>query len=294
MNGGMGSNMSNRIVLSHHHFQIQDEFDSEMISVQNVRAKQLKEYCAKHAKDSSEKDLDLSHIIVLESYKLVYCPIPKVASTVWKKLLLNAEGHTIKGLIHRDSHDKMNSLRQYSLEERKKILKKYKKFMFVRNPFERLLSAYKDCFRGNWKRNDSWWKKLRYGIREFLMENGNRRIKPSADNTTFGEFLNYLIVKWKQSGSADFNEHWRPQFSHCHPCDIQYDFIGHYETLYDDALFLLRKTKLQDKVAFPQWKATNTSARMRHYYSGVSRLRLSQLKEIYKQDIEAFVYTYNS
>ena len=253
----------------------------------------MKEYCAKHTKDSCEKDLDLSNIIVLENYKLVYCPIPKVASTVWKKLLLNAGGHNISGLIHRDSKDKINFLGQYSLEERKKILRTYKKFMFVRNPFERLLSAYRDCFWGKWKRDDSWWKTFRYGMRKFLMKNGKPRIKPNADNTTFEEFLRYLVVKWKKRGSADFNEHWRPQFCQCHPCDIQYDFTGHYETLHDDALFLLRTTKLQDKVEFPQWKATYTRAQMRKYYSRVSRLRLSQLKTIYKEDIEAFGYSYN-
>lgn len=273
-------------------FQFQHQFDREMSSKHNARTKRVKEYCAKHGKDSLAKDLDLSDFVVLEKYQSVYCPVPKVASTVWKRILARAMGLNITTYVHQTTQRKMKHLGQYPLEERKNILKTYTKFMFVREPFERLLSAYRNCFLGTkFKRNHYWWRNLRYRIREVLVENGGLRINLNADNTTFEEFLTYLVLKWTRNSSSEFNAHWRPQSNLCHPCHIQYDFIGHYETLQDDATFILKQANLQDKVLFPQWQPTNTSLFMHEYYSGVSPLRLSQLKSIYKEDIGVFGYT---
>ena len=95
----------------------------------------------------------------------------------------------------------------------------------------------------------------------------------SVDNTTFEQFATYLVLQWKEGGS--FQIHWREQYKLCHPCQVQFD-VGHYETLQDDAQFVLRKTKLDDKVLFPEWQPTNTSASMKNYYSTLSLLRIRQ------------------
>ena len=262
-----------------------------MTSKHKLRTKQVETYCAKYGKDLSERDFDSlsSRVIVLEKHKLVYCAIPKVATSVWKRILAKAVNVTLTKSVHREIKDKVTYLGHFSSTKRKAILKKYKKFMFVRDPFERLLSAYRDCFWGEWKRKDPGWKNYRFKIREVLMEKAGLQIQRDADNTTFEEFVTFLYLK--QNDGSEYNGHWHQQFSHCLPCQVQYDYIGHYETLQDDALFILRKFKLQDKVVFPKWHPTNTRALLHEYYSKLSAPKLSQLQKVYKEDFEAFGYT---
>ena len=261
-----------------------------MTSKQNERTKHMNEYCAKYRKDSDEKDLDLSNFIVSEKFRLVYCVVPKVACTVWKRILANLEGFDITENVHDEIKGKLKLLSNYATEDRINILKTYKKFMFVREPFERLLSAYQNCFWGEFKRNHGGWKRYRKEIRKVLAKRGGFDIDVTADNTTFEQFATYLVLRWREGGL--FQVHWREQYKLCHPCHIQFDYVGHYETLVDDALFLLRKTKLDDKVSFPEWQPGKTSALMKSYYSTMSLLRIKQLWEIYKRDFEFFGYTY--
>ena len=250
--------------------------------------KQIMEYCAKRGKDSSEKDLDFKNFIVLEKYKLVYCSVPKVACTVWKRILANLQGYNITTGVHKKTKGKLRILSNYTTEDRNKILKTYKKFMFVREPFERLLSAYKDCFWGTFKRSHQGWKYYRKEIRELLAKSSGLHVDVNADNTTFEQFATYLVLQWREGRL--FQDHWREQYKLCHPCQVQFDYVGHYETLEDDAQFILRKTQLDDKVFFPEWQPTNTSALMKNYYSTLSRLRIRQLWNIYRKDFELFGY----
>ncbi|XP_020629499.1 carbohydrate sulfotransferase 11-like [Orbicella faveolata] len=153
-----------------------------------------------------------------------------------------------------------------------------------------LLSAYKDCFWGKFKRSHKGWKYYRKEIRKLLAKHSGLDIDVNVDNTTFEQFATYLVLRWREGGL--FQEHWREQYKLCHPCQVQFDYVGHYETLQDDAQFVLRKTKLDDKVFFPEWQPTNTSALMKNYYSTLSLLRIRQLWNIYKKDFELFGYTY--
>ena len=269
---------------------VADKFSMEVSSSETGTTKQIRQYCVKRGKDSTEIDLDFSNFIVLEKYKLVYCSVPKVACTVWKRILANLEGYNITNGVHKKTKGKLRILSNYTTEDRSKILKTYKKFMFVRNPFERLLSAYKDCFWGKFKRSHQGWKYYRKEIRKLLAKRSGLDIDVNADNTTFEQFATYLVLRWREGVS--FQEHWREQNKLCHPCQVQFDYVGHYETLQDDAQFILRKTKLDDKVFFPEWQPTNTSALMRTYYSTLSLLRIRQLWDIYKKDFELFGYSY--
>ena len=256
-----------------------------------VRSKLMREFCDKRAKDSSAKHIDFSRFIVSEKYKLVFCPLPKVSCTVWKTLLADLEGVHIEKDVHREVGDKLNSLRQYSVEERRNILKNYTKFMFVREPFERVLSAYRDCFEGWYKRGDAFWKRYRQRVREYLVKNGGlSRIDVNADNTTFEEFATYVVLTWRKGEKLQI--HWRQMQDSCHPCQIKFDYVGHYESLSEDAEFILRKANLQDKVQFPPWRPTNTNSLMHKYYSNLTLLRIAQLQNIYKDDMEMFGYTY--
>lgn len=71
--------------------------------------------------------------------------------------------------IHLYTRGKFKLLSQLSLEERKEKLATYTKFFFVREPYERLLSAYRDCFYGSYRK---LFKRLEF---ETKAKEGKRR-----------------------------------------------------------------------------------------------------------------------
>ncbi len=110
----------------------------------------------------SDKDV-LQHIVVDDKHQLLYCYVPKVACTTWKRLLMITTGlsdaqdyEEVNGL---DAHRNLRRLGNYTSEEVDHRLKTYVKFMFARHPFERLFSGYNNKFKGSLS---EWWQ-LRYG-----------------------------------------------------------------------------------------------------------------------------------
>ena len=81
-------------------------------------------------------------LAVNDNLKLIYCVIPKVGTTTWKRVI--AKSREIQPRINRWILWKR--LSNYTEEERNERLKKYFKFVFVREPLQRLLSAYKNKF----------------------------------------------------------------------------------------------------------------------------------------------------
>jgi len=55
----------------------------------------------------------------------------------------------------------------------------------------------------------------------------------------FREFVRYIVDP--ETSKSGFNPHWRPQSNVCFPCHIDYDFIGHFETLSADAAAVLAR-----------------------------------------------------
>lgn len=144
------------------------------------------------------------HVIVSDKYKLLYCSIPKVACTQWKKifLILHDKTQGIQYNEHEKYHEKwrFKYLSQYSEGAIKRRLRNYYKFLFVREPFERLLSAFEDKFVSNvWN-----WVETPYHTSEIL--NRYRKEDPNTnDDITLKKFIYYVLSQ----GDEARNEHWQ-------------------------------------------------------------------------------------
>ena len=100
----------------------------------------------------------------------------------------------------------------------------------------------------------------------------------------FTDFIRYVADPVNDPKTA--NQHWRPQSELCHPCHIDYDFIGHYDTIQQDAAFPFddpdnqrrRKTKAVVTTMFRQADSKN-----------VDRLR----NVVYRDDMDLFGYDWN-
>ena len=160
------------------------------------------------------------------NYRFLYCPIPKIASSSFQSLIsrLNSQNNVQKKVNYL-YHCKYNlSLYNYKEREAVKILKdpSYFKFVFVRNPWERLLSAYLNKFIR--KQN------LEFFVKE-VVTNVYRQKGLTVDwekSITFQQFLEYL----SKTRDEKLNEHWKPQYLFLRT--TKFDFIGKLENIEKD------------------------------------------------------------
>ena len=252
---------------------------------QRKRKQELRNACRNEPKSPHYKSY-LSHLIVDDAHRLVYCYVPKVACTTWKKIMatLNGFPNQTAAAVHRRDQNRLKYLAEYSQAKIKTILQSYFKFIFVREPFERLLSAYKDKFiKGDEYILNKYGREI-VGLRQDAKWDARTRIA----NITFGEFVNYLIYLQKKQGR--FNEHWRTYEALCRPCIVNYHFIGHYETMAEDARYLLKRAGVEHLVNFPSFHTTDTAHELLAYYSQIPQRDLVEIQKIYQRDFNMFGY----
>ncbi|KAL0267683.1 UNVERIFIED_CONTAM: hypothetical protein PYX00_009878 [Menopon gallinae] len=238
------------------------------------------------------KRVKLDHILIDENRKVLFCYVPKVACTNWKRIfmLLTGKASNISQVMRIPSYkvharNLFTSLQNYSAAEVDQILRDYTKFIFVRNPFERLLSAYHNKLEQHY--DSSKYFQARFGkyiIKKFRKNPSNVSLE-KGDDVTFSEFVDYLT----SSDSSSYNEHWQTVTNLCHPCFINYDLIGKYETLISDSSFVLDYLKLN--FSFPVLeKPSRTASSLKKYFNVISKDVIYKLYRIYEMDFKLFGY----
>lgn len=181
-------------------------------------------------------------------------------------------------------------LNNYTGEEIRYRLDHFMKFMFIRHPFERLLSAFRNKFNQNSSSSDYF--RSRYG-RQIIKQyrtNATGESLARGHDVTFREFVQYIIDPRTTARTA-FNEHWRPMVDLCLPCTIQYNVIGKYETLMDDAWLVLEKAQLSRLVSFPRSdRPSSTNSLIEEYTNQLTKEELLHLYHIYEMDFRLFDY----
>lgn len=92
-------------------------------------------------------------ILVDDKHKTMYCPVPKVACTTWKAIMMAiASGRSMEemnrcheGFYHSPNHQHelgLKVLADYTIEEQQQRLETYFKFLIMRNPFARFVSGF--------------------------------------------------------------------------------------------------------------------------------------------------------
>ncbi|CAG6022051.1 unnamed protein product [Menidia menidia] len=198
---------------------------------------------------------DLKHVVVDDQHGLLYCYVPKVACTNWKRVLMVLTGAAGARTSPLDipAHEAhvpgtLRTLSEYSAPQINRRLRSYLKFVFVREPFERLVSAYRNKFTRSY--NTAFHR--RYGTK--IVRRHRPDPRPEALETggdvSFEEFVYYLVDPATRR-EEPFNEHWERVHSLCHPCLIHYDVVGKYETLEQDSRYVLQLAGVEGQVGFP-------------------------------------------
>ena len=229
------------------------------------------------------------NILVDDNRKLLFCVVPKVASTSWKRALGLSSGHENVYNITIHQPDGLQAigikrLNEYNIEEIMEKIRTYVKVIFVRNPFSRLISAYKDKF----ERYNAlfWWKY------DAIIKNLYRKDHPHDGTITFAEFLRFIADGEQLNDTYD--HHWETYSALCMPCLVRYHFIGHMETMAQDAPYILRNITTTDKiVALPPPKTKHTSLQREKwgtYYRTVTGDIIEKIKSVYRLDFMMFGY----
>ena len=167
-------------------------------------------------------------------------------------------------------------------------LDSYTRFIFVREPFSRLLSGYKDKFVNKVRPNKQRWFDIEKSIHP---KTSKESLLSAKVLLSFKEFIEWVIndVNVKIDGA---NQHWKPFHEICKPCSYDWNFIGHYEFLSDDINYVRKLARAETLEPFPISQESKTSSELISYYSQVPPKWIMRLGEIYRADFEMFGYSF--
>ncbi|XP_033640653.1 carbohydrate sulfotransferase 11-like [Asterias rubens] len=284
------------------------DFMKNQTSVQSKRKVILQETCKRRGL-ASEKEPPLytkTHTLVVDNFKVIYCFVPKVENSNWKRIMmvLNGEKDTVEGLTSEEVHVKAKTrfLNSYTPEEQQHRLKNYRKFFFVREPLERIMSVYRDQFEntGYYRVNKPFHVFGKQMVRKFKKKPSAVAIR-TGENATWTEFVDYLTHPLERAEIENELtsypcDHWKEMHNICSPCTVDYDVIGKLETIHDDAKYVLKLIDAPGKVKYIASSAgtrpTNSSddGTFQKYLSQLDKKKLTQLWDLYKLDYELFGY----
>ncbi|XP_066505038.1 carbohydrate sulfotransferase 8 [Hoplias malabaricus] len=270
-----------------------------LTKIQQSRRRQMREVCAKYRSSNSRMRLvnrqHVSRIYVEDTYKLLYCEVPKAGCSNWKRVLmvLQGEASSTGEIPHEQVHygNHLKRLDSFSHQGILRRLETYRKVLFLREPFERLVSAFRDKFESP---NSYYHPVFGKPIISKYRSNASKLALRTGEGVTFKEFVQYLLDVHRPVG---MDIHWEPVVQLCSPCLIDYDFIGKFETIEEEANFLLRHIGAPANLTFPSFKDRNpkaerTSSRITQEY--FSRLDLSERQrtyDLYYMDYLMFNYS---
>ncbi|XP_063804737.1 carbohydrate sulfotransferase 9-like isoform X2 [Pseudophryne corroboree] len=232
-----------------------------------------------------------AQLYVEHSHKFIYCEVPKVGCSNWKRiiLLLNKSlGLTVTDLNHYDVHKSrlLIKLSSYNSSVQRQLLANYTKVMFTRHPLERVVSAYRDKFLHE---DDIYYSKMIANlIKKAIGKNTN-----STEKITFEDFARFIVTENPKYRDT----HWKPMYHLCDPCNIHYDIIGKFETIKQDADFVLKFIGAPKDLIYPSIKhhanETRTNDQIsRNYLESLPPSLYRQLTNVYSIDFSMFQYRY--
>ena len=241
------------------------------------------------------------YMFVDDTHKILYCELPKAGCTSWKAFFAMLNGnvhpddyHLLPEYVHNTDFYplfKFKYLSDYSHQERVYRLKHYFKFLVVRNPFNRLVSAYEDKFlhdKGRWYPfNVGGYITKNYRLNKTIEEKSE-----STDNVKFEELVRFIVNETERMKSK-YDPHWSLMQSQCYPCLFNYDYIGKLETLQHDLPFLMEKfTSNGVRPSFPFMNSNPSKhVNLTAYYGRLASSEMVRLREFYKIDSRMFGYS---
>ena len=149
---------------------------------------------------------------------------------------------------------------------------KYYKFTFVRNPWDRLVSAFLFLKKGGANRGDREW--------------AEKNLSQFRDFDTF-------VKGWVNRKNVNSWKHFVPQFKFlCQPGSLtpSVDYIGYFEYLNDDFRMVQNYLQIQSDLQHLN-KTDGSKKKYTDYYTEATQKIVA---DVYREDIELFGYDFDS
>ncbi|WP_419174090.1 sulfotransferase family 2 domain-containing protein [Desulfosediminicola sp.] len=194
-----------------------------------------------------------------DNTKSIFVHIPKAAGISVCDSLYNsfAGGHT--------------TLAEYEVIFSRKDFQNYFKFAFVRNPWDRLFSAYTFLRKGGFNEVDQKW----------MQDN-------IADYKCFKSF----VMDWLSQDNVSKKVHFLPQSTMLKSLDgngIGVDFVGRYENLEEDFNYVRERIRSGRKLV----KLNQTNRFPGYYKEYYDSEMIKKVELIYKEDLDLLGYKYH-
>ena len=185
-----------------------------------------------------------------ERHMFVYCAVPKSGCWFWLR--------TLQIIEHEKNFSSLNEMRfskspikpliqlkkflsNHTHTEVEEFKSKSVKFLFVREPYSRLFSAYNNKIL---LPNPLFWNMGKKIVAATRHNPSNESLKYGHD-VTFAEYIKYLLIQFESRKSLD--PHFAPMNTICDPCRFNFDYFGKLETFASDAEFIIEKLKEKNK-----------------------------------------------
>ncbi|MCU0524004.1 MAG: sulfotransferase family 2 domain-containing protein [Elainella sp. Prado103] len=192
---------------------------------------------AQKTQEAQQQSL-IQRYLINRKHKIIFCPIPKNACTLFKLMIVEhsdsqkhfqESGENIHSYVARENTGFGLDQLEYLQDQA------FFKFVILRNPFERLVSAYLDKF----------VKPLELeSFAQTVVQDVCQRSDQPLDfhrSITFSQFVDYLT----HTENVWMNEHWRPQYTFFDNNLINFDLIGQFEQLEQTLKILEAKFNIQ-------------------------------------------------
>jgi len=192
--------------------------------------------------------------------KCIFVHIPKAAGI--------SIGYSLFGR-HTGNH---RTIKEYQIIFSKEEFDSFFKFTFVRNPWDRLASAYMFMKKGGRNSFDAEWAE------KYL--------------TQFNDFEDF-VLNWVNTDNINLGAHIKPQYKFVTTNNIKkvdVDFVGYFETIENDYEYIRQQLGFGSKLEVKN-KTTDKRNDFREYYSDKM---IQIVEDAYREDIELFGYNFDN
>ena len=156
--------------------------------------------------------------------------------------------------------------------------------MIVRNPLDRLVSAYKDKINHPVERGiNSFPNNIMLQImKKYSRDDYEKWLAAKATTryvVPFSNFVQYVI----DTPYEKLNIHFRPMINLCQPCTVKYDFYGAFKQYNNDSKLLIHKLDAEERYRYNKGEHVFPTLEMIYQY-------FSQLPQGLKEKLFQYLY----
>ena len=263
---------------------------------QSVRRAYLKQACASVAHKPTWQLPDLGpHVknrhtmpkhrfYVNHAKKLVYCQLSKVACTTWTDLMSAANLNGSLAVFPMQAHlaPRLRKANVTFHEQLPLRFRNYTKFLVVRNPFDRLLSAYYNIIHP---------PANQLGPGPAVIKALTHKFKTPRSKITLHQFVDFLTSHEPITAELLYDRHYGTYAHACGVCKIQYDYVIRHEAMSEDAKIVLRRLGFKSD-HFKQAEKIHPGNR-RNYIFGLGEQYLYEFNKVPKSKLKKLYTRYS-